>query len=82
MSDKGLGQSVKRKEDFRFITGKGNYTDDIVLPHQLYAYFLRSPVAHAKLKSINMLKNIQKFLYGLDILWVKSYISIRLEKCS
>ena len=52
MLEKGIGQSVKRKEDFRFVTGRGNYTDDIILPHQLYAYFLRSPVAHAKLKSV------------------------------
>ena len=54
MLEKGIGQSVKRKEDFRFITGRGNYTDDISLPHQLYAYFLRSPIAHAKLNSVNI----------------------------
>ena len=53
MSDKGMGSSVLRKEDFRFITGKGQYTDDISQPNQLYAYFLRSPVAHAKLISVN-----------------------------
>ena len=53
MSEKGMGSSVLRKEDFRFITGKGQYTDDISQPNQLYAYFLRSPVAHAKLISVN-----------------------------
>ena len=52
--EKGMGESVIRNEDFRFITGRGNYTDDISLPHQLYAYFLRSPVAHAKLNTVNI----------------------------
>jgi aerobic carbon-monoxide dehydrogenase large subunit len=47
-----IGQSIKRKEDYRFLTGAGNYTDDIVLPHQSYAYFIRSPHAHARIKSI------------------------------
>jgi len=32
MLEKGIGQSVKRKEDFRFVTGRGNYTDDIIFP--------------------------------------------------
>lgn len=49
----GLGQPVRRKEDFRFITGNGHYTDDINRPRQTYAYFLRSPHAHAKIKSID-----------------------------
>ena len=49
----GIGARVKRKEDQRFITGKGNYTDDINLPKQTYAYFVRSPHAHATIKSIN-----------------------------
>lgn len=49
-----IGTSVKRKEDKRFLTGKGTYTDDIVLPNMTYAYILRSPHAHAKIKSINV----------------------------
>ena len=49
----GLGQPVRRKEDFRFITGNGHYTDDINRPRQTHAYFLRSPHAHAKIKSID-----------------------------
>ncbi|WP_193371490.1 xanthine dehydrogenase family protein molybdopterin-binding subunit [Pelagibius marinus] len=53
MSDTGIGASVKRKEDFRFLTGQGRYTDDINRPGQLYAYFVRSPHAHAKIKGIN-----------------------------
>jgi len=48
-----IGQSVERKEDARFLTGRGQYTDDIVLPGQAYAYFLRSPYAHAKLKRVD-----------------------------
>ena len=48
-----IGQSVERKEDYRFVTGAGQYTDDIVLPQQSYAYFLRSPHAHARIRSLD-----------------------------
>ena len=48
-----IGKSVKRVEDKRFITGKGNYTDDIILPGMLYAQILRSPYAHANVLSID-----------------------------
>ncbi len=48
-----IGRSVKRKEDYRFLTGAGTYTDDVTLPHQSYAVFVRSPHAHAAIKSIN-----------------------------
>lgn len=48
-----IGSSVKRKEDHRFITGQGRYTDDINRPGQAHAYFLRSPHAHARIKSID-----------------------------
>jgi carbon-monoxide dehydrogenase large subunit len=54
MSTNGLiGKSVKRVEDKRFITGRGNYADDIVLPHQTYASFVRSQYAHAKILSVD-----------------------------
>jgi len=53
MSATGIGASVRRKEDQRFITGKGHYTDDITRPGQAYAYFLRSPHAHAKINKID-----------------------------
>src|SRR5215472_10719849 len=46
----GLGASRKRVEDSRFIRGKGNYTDDIVLPGMLHMEILRSPLAHARIK--------------------------------
>jgi carbon-monoxide dehydrogenase large subunit len=53
MSATGIGAAVRRKEDLRFITGKGHYTDDISRPGQAHAYFLRSPHAHARIKSID-----------------------------
>jgi len=49
----GIGAPVRRKEDQRFITGKGQYTDDINRPGQAYAVFVRSPHAHATLKAID-----------------------------
>jgi carbon-monoxide dehydrogenase large subunit len=49
-----IGAGVKRKEDHRFITGQGRYTDDINRPGQAYAYFVRSPHAHARIKSIDI----------------------------
>ncbi|MFZ5542958.1 MAG: xanthine dehydrogenase family protein molybdopterin-binding subunit [Pseudomonadota bacterium] len=49
-----VGQSVVRREDARFLTGKGQYTDDITLPGQTYGYFLRSPYAHARLKKLDI----------------------------
>ena len=48
-----IGTSVRRKEDYRFLTGGGQYTDDITLVHQSYAIFVRSPHAHANINSIN-----------------------------
>src|SRR5437899_3922488 len=48
-----IGDSIKRKEDDRFIRGRGNYLDDIVLPGMLYMAIHRSPFAHARIKSIN-----------------------------
>ena len=48
-----IGASVRRKEDYRFLTGGGQYTDDITLANQSYAVFVRSPHAHAKINSIN-----------------------------
>ena len=49
----GIGASVRRKEDKKFLTGKGRYTDDINRAGQIYAYFVRSDVAHANIKSID-----------------------------
>jgi len=49
----GTGQSVRRTEDIRFITGHGQYTDDLRLPNEAQGVFLRSPHAHAKILSID-----------------------------
>ncbi|MGH7047311.1 MAG: xanthine dehydrogenase family protein molybdopterin-binding subunit, partial [Stellaceae bacterium] len=48
-----VGTPVRRREDYRFLTGQGTYTDDINRPHQLYAYILRSPHAHARISGID-----------------------------
>lgn len=53
MSNKFIGKSVKRIEDKRFTTGKGRYTDDIVLPGMTHAFMLRSPYAHARINRID-----------------------------
>lgn len=51
--DTGIGASPKRREDVRFLTGTGNYTDDINLNGQAYVHFLRSDMAHARINSID-----------------------------
>ena len=51
---KGLGHSRKRVEDQRFTQGRGNYVDDIKMPDLLFGDFVRSPYAHARVKSINI----------------------------
>jgi carbon-monoxide dehydrogenase large subunit len=53
MTGTGIGAPVRRKEDQRFITGKGRYTDDLTRPGQAHAYFVRSPHAHAEIKKID-----------------------------
>lgn len=53
MPEQGIGARVLRKEDMRFITGKGQYTDDINVRGQCYAVFVRSPHAHATISSID-----------------------------
>ena len=51
--DHGIGASSKRREDIRFLTGRGNYTDDITIHGQATAIFVRSTVAHGRIKSID-----------------------------
>ncbi len=48
-----MGHSMKRKEDDRFIQGKGNFIDDVKLPGMLYMDIVRSPYAYAKIKNID-----------------------------
>ncbi len=51
-----FGKSLKRREDPRFITGRATYTDDVKLPGMTYAVFVRSPLAHARIRSIDVAK--------------------------
>lgn len=72
MSKFGVSQSVKRTEDFRFTTGQGRYTDDIVPDGALHMYILRSPVAHATLGDIDVseatvLPGVALILTGKDL---------------
>ncbi len=56
MTGTGIGASLKRVEDHRFLTGNGHYTDDINRPGQSHAWILRSPHAHARIKGIDIAK--------------------------
>jgi carbon-monoxide dehydrogenase large subunit len=49
----GIGKPVRRREDVRLVTGAGRYTDDVSLPDQAYAAFVRSPHAHARIRAID-----------------------------
>src|SRR5438034_9481967 len=48
-----FGKSIKRREDPRFITGRGSYVDDLKIPGMTYAAFVRSPHAHARIRRID-----------------------------
>ncbi len=48
-----IGQSIKRFEDPRLVAGQGSYVDDIKVPGMLHAAFLRSPYAHARIRSVD-----------------------------
>ena len=48
-----IGSPVRRREDYRFLTGQGTYTDDINRPGQLYAFILRSPHANARINALD-----------------------------
>ena len=67
-----IGESLRRKEDYRFLTGAGNYTDDITMDAQSYAIFVRSPHAHATIKSIDIsaaekMPGVVKIFIGKDL---------------
>ncbi len=67
-----IGAAVRRKEDHRFLTGKGRYTDDFSRPGQTFAYFLRSPHAHAAIRSIDVsaaraMPGVVDILTGADL---------------
>src|SRR5215471_1947597 len=52
----GIGRPVRRKEDFRLLTGRGRYVDDVTLPGMVHAVFVRSPHAHARIAAIDTTK--------------------------
>lgn len=67
-----IGESVRRKEDARFLTGMGQYTDDINLPNQRYAVFVRSPHAHANIVRIDTsraqsMPGVRRIFTGADM---------------
>ena len=53
LSNSPIGKPIARREDARFLTGAGQYTDDVVMQRQTYAVFLRSPHAHARIRGID-----------------------------
>jgi aerobic carbon-monoxide dehydrogenase large subunit len=72
MSATGIGAAVRRKEDQRFITGKGHYTADVARPGELHAVFVRSPHAHARIKGIDRaaaaaMPGVHAVLTGADL---------------
>ncbi len=74
MGVEGIGARVARKEDKRFLTGKGRYTDDMVVPGMKFAYFIRSPHAHAKITRIDAAS--AKIMPGvIDVLDGKQLVS-------
>ena len=74
----GIGQSVLRKEDARFIRGRGNYVDDVKLPGMLYMDIARSPYAHARIKNIDTSKALA--IPGvLAVITGKDLVPLKLE---
>src|SRR5580704_14561489 len=73
MPARPLGAPVRRKEDVRFLTGRGNYTDDINRPNQLFAVFARSPHAHAEIGAIDVAK--AKNAPGVIAVYTGAYIA-------
>ncbi len=81
----GMGHSMKRKEDPRFIQGKGNYIDDIVLPDMLWMDIVRSPIAYGKINNIDASKALEidgvlavltgKDLEGYNLHWMPTLMS-------
>ena len=69
--DSGIGAPIKRREDVRFLTGTGQYTDDVNVQGQAYVYFLRSSVAHGKIKNIDItdaskMQGVVRIFTGVD----------------
>jgi carbon-monoxide dehydrogenase large subunit len=81
----GMGHSMKRKEDPRFIRGRGRYVDDVVLPGMVYLDIVRSPYAHARIKAIHTEKALKvpgvlavitgETLKGFNLHWMPTLMS-------
>ncbi|HEX5855247.1 MAG TPA: molybdopterin cofactor-binding domain-containing protein, partial [Thermoanaerobaculia bacterium] len=81
----GMGHSMKRKEDPRFIRGQGNFVDDVTLPGMLHMDIVRSPFAHAKLKKIDTARALKvpgvlavitgETLAGFKLHWMPTLMS-------
>jgi len=72
LSNSPIGKPLVRREDYRFLTGAGQYTDDVVLPGQTYGVFVRSPHAHARIRAIDIAQALQapgvvKIFTGADL---------------
>ena len=52
--DPYVGRSMTRREDHRLLTGQGQFIADLMLPRMLYAVFVRSPIAHARIRSVDV----------------------------
>jgi carbon-monoxide dehydrogenase large subunit len=68
-----VGRSVLRREDQRLLTGQGQYVADLDLPHMLHAAFVRSPVAHARIRSVDLSRaaaapGVAYVLSGIELL--------------
>src|SRR5438105_10472919 len=75
MAEKLFGASIKRREDPRLITGKGNFVDDVRVPGTTHAAFVRSPHAHARIKNVDAsaakkLKGVIAVYTGKDLMAV------------
>src|SRR4029077_3164671 len=71
-SKSGVGASIMRNEDERFLNGRGLFVSDVTLPGMLHAAFLRSPHAHARIKSIRKPPHAaDKVFVGADLIGVK-----------
>ena len=76
MSDIGalyVGRSLRRREDRRLLTGQGQFIADLVLPRMLHAVLVRSPVAHARIRSVDLSRaaaapGVALALNGADLL--------------
>src|SRR5580704_1237081 len=77
MNDQGVGASVKRKEDDRFLRGRGQYVGDIRLTGMKDVAFVRSPLAHAKIAGIAIPEsNRQSVFTAADLVGVKPIVAI------